>query len=159
MKKIVLVFISSLLFLTSWAQIPKIQLPTKGTPPLVTYTRFVETTGSKNINYDSVMKKFMELIPDAKIKNDDKNNCYFLIVGYIVYKYNGEDKKCSFVLNFQGEDSDCTLTINQIKIMHYNIERMYLDKKPATAKKFNSSFDDINTKLNTVMDELAKQLK
>ena len=158
MKKITSVIFIALL-LSQCSPIPQFELPYTGMPPLVTYSKVVETSADKGINYDNVMKKFMEIVLDAKIKNDDKTNSYFQIVGHTVYKYKGHDRKCSYILSFQAEDNECRLTINQLKIMHYNIERMYFDEKRKTIKKFNPSYEDINTKLNAIMDELVKQLK
>jgi hypothetical protein len=158
MKKIILATLVILMF-GYCKPIPKFELPSTGNPPLVTYLKIIKTSNDKKSNYENVMKKFNELVPDAKIKNDDTGNCYFQMVGYVDYKYKGADHKCSYMLTFQGEDKQCSLTINQLKILHYNIERMYFDKKRKTAKKLNPSFEDINTKLNALMDELTKQLK
>ena len=106
-----------------------------------------------------VMTKFKEICPDSKLVLDDKLNCYFQMIGYYLYKYKGKDHKFSFLFSFQGENRKCELTINQIKMLHYNIEHMYFNEKRKAVKAFNPSFEEINNKIINTLDELVKQVK
>ena len=157
MKKIAILF--SILLLVKCTPIPKFELPTKGKPAMVIYTRDIPIVEDKMINYEKLMAKFRELSPDAKLILDDKSNCYFQMTGYSPYTYKGKLHKFSYLLSFQGEADKCSLMINRIKILHYDIEHMYRDNKRKTTKHFNPCYEEINTKINSVLDELVKQLK
>ncbi|MGQ0828802.1 MAG: hypothetical protein ACT4ON_10450 [Bacteroidota bacterium] len=148
------------LFLPCCKPISKIELPHTGTPPIIIYSKVKTANENKNINYDSVMKKFMEMFPEGKISNDDKYNCYFQIKGYSLYKYKGRDQKFTFWLSFQGEEKACSLSIGRIYIMHAaRIEKYYFSDRRGIIKRLNPSYEDINNKVNSIMDELVKQIK
>jgi hypothetical protein len=139
--------------------LPKVELPYRGDPPLVTYSEIIETSGDKKINYNNAMKRFMELYPKSKIINDDEYNCHFCIKGYSLYNYRKDSLKFTYLLNFQGYDDQCNITLNQIKILKGKLEGYHLRESRRTRKKLNPTFEDIHKKITNLMSELAKQLK
>jgi hypothetical protein len=157
-KKTILFFLVTIL-LTNCAPIPKFELPLTGDPSRVIYKREAAILEDKMINYENLINKCKEISPDSKMVLDDKSNCYFQMTSYFIYQYKGHDHKFSCLFSFQGENKSCSLMINRIKILHYDIEHMYLDDKRRTVKHFNPVYEQINNKVNSLLDELIKQLK
>jgi len=139
--------------------ITKVELPSKGEPPHIEYSKVILASGNKTANYENVMKKFMEMCPKSKILNDDTSNCYFLIRGQSLFNYRGHEERLRYRLAFQGTAEDCSITINQIAILKGKLEAYYSRNSYRNNKKFNPSYEDINNKLNAVMEELEKQVK
>jgi hypothetical protein len=148
-----------LIFVSGCTAIPKYELPETGDPARVIYKKDTVTRAKKESNYDAVMAKFRELNPDAKLVQEDKYNCYFQMTGYSPYIYKNKEHKFSYLLTFQGADTTCDLMINRIKILHYDLEHMYLDNKRRTTKYFNPVYEQIDVKIRSVLGELVKQLK
>jgi len=157
-KKIISIALITLLF-SNCKPIQKVELPYTGGPPNIVYTKSIISEANKNLNFDNVMKKFIELNPENKIVNDDKFNSYFQIIGYSFCKYKNHQRKFSYLLSYQGEDKKCDLVISHIKLGGVRLESYYVKNSHRTLKKLNPSYEDINNQMLVILNELTKQIK
>jgi len=154
-----LLLLSVFVFCISCKTIPKNELPLTGSPGRVTYTKSVNTSISKDVNYDNLIRQIYLLCPQTKTVLEDKPNGYFQLISYTTYDYRGAERKLSYLMTATLKDSKCDLLINGIHIMHYPIERIYNNNKRKNIKKFNPSYEDINKRLPAILESLASQVK
>jgi hypothetical protein len=143
----------------SCTPIAKIQLPYSETSRKIYYEKEVETTLDKGENYNSLIKEIFTLCPKATIKDDNKTEGHFQIMGYSTYLY-GEDKRTyTYLINCTITNNKCHLLIDNIRMLNKPIETLYFDPQKNSSIRLNNAYPQINKKTQQVLDDLVKQLK
>lgn len=145
--------------LCSCKPVTKVVLPYSGSIPKIKYLKTTATTVKKEVNYDNLIKEIFILSPKTKIVAEDKPNGNFQIVAYSPYKYKQRELQFSYRLTCNLSEKDCNITIDGIYMVHYTIERIYFNDKRHNLKKFNTSYEDINRRINEILSNLVKQVK
>lgn len=108
-------------------------------------------------NYDRVMKRFFQLVPNGNIRNEDKKNYYFNLGGSLECDYGASKRTAVYTLQYTGEKDQTTIRIMQICIAGSHIEKTYFKKR--VRKKLTRGYISINDTLSNLLTELVKELK
>ncbi len=141
---------------------------TDSNPPEITYVkREGATPTEKEKNYDNLIEKILLVCPGSKIKTGREDfksdeSLFFQMVGYSTYTYKDKPVQFSFLLSCEIKEDYVIMTINGIHIFdifHSKLEKLYFSENPDYDRKYNPSYQSIDTKIKDILHQLCQAIQ